>query len=55
MARIISDEWVEVHKGDVLYMDGSLVMRVTYTLSDAFCAFRASLLYSAHKYYPRLL
>ncbi|HQN91317.1 MAG TPA: hypothetical protein PK336_03505 [Methanoculleus sp.] len=55
MARLETIDWIEVHQHDAKIVNGQIIVPLTYTLTDAFCAFASALLYSAHKYYPRLL
>jgi hypothetical protein len=55
MARVESHDWVEIHIGNLRVVDGRATVPLTWTLTGAFYAFHDALLYSAHKYYPRLL
>ena len=55
MARGESHDWVEIHIDDLRVVDGHAIVPMTWTLTGAFYAFHNALLYSAHKYYPRLL
>ncbi len=55
MARLETNDWVEVHQHDATVVSGRAIVPVTCTLTDAFYAFASALLYSAHKYYPGLL
>ena len=41
--------------GELGVVDGRATVPLTWTLTGAFYAFHDALLYSAHKYYPRLL
>lgn len=55
MVRIESDDWLDVEVGKAQVVEKRIVLPLSCTLTPSFYAFADALMYSAHKYYPRLL
>ncbi|MFA7120656.1 MAG: hypothetical protein WC277_04205 [Bacilli bacterium] len=55
MSRIEPRNWIDVEIGKAQVVDKRIVLHLSCTLTPSFYAFADALMYSAHKYYPRLL
>ena len=55
MSRIEPRNWIDVEIGKAQVVDKRIVLHLSCTPTPSFYAFADALMYSAHKYYPRLL